>query len=183
MRVAVYQGESSVTDLVTRLYQIPQSGKLSRLLDLTPAETKAVVKRAEAALLEANPSLRNLTALPRGAVLVAPAVEGLQQTTAVAGLNAGEQAYLRAMAKDLAAAQKDLAAALGNQVKEAQATVSTLQSDAVKPLAPYLSPADLEAMKKRAAAEASAAEQLLKTQGQVSARLVKDLEDQAKAVS
>ena len=176
MRVAVYQGEASITDLVTRLYQVPQSGKLSRLLTLTSGKAEALVKKAAAALLQANPSLRNLAAVPPEAVLVVPAVEGLQQTAAVAPLNAGDQAYLRSAAKDVDAAQKSLAAALADRVKQVQATLDTLQSDAVKPLAKYLNPADLDAMKAAAATELRDLQQLAKYQAQLGPQMVKDIQ-------
>lgn len=63
MRVTTYRGEASVRDLAARLF---------RDLD-DPA-----VKRAEAALLHANPSLGDLGALRPGAVLNVPNPPGLR---------------------------------------------------------------------------------------------------------
>jgi hypothetical protein len=184
MRVATYQEESNTTDLVARLYQVPQSGKLSRLLTLSAAETAGLVKKAEAALREANPRLSDLKRLPRGTLLVVPAVDGLQQTVSVQLLNLARRNTLKVMAQAVAGAQTALHTALQDRLNQAKAAQNVLTSDAVKPLQQLAGfPGVLEAMKKRAAADVSAAKQLLKTQEQGSPRLVKDLEDRVKAIS
>jgi hypothetical protein len=184
MRVATFQGEADVTALVARLYQVPQSGKLSRLLTLSTAETKALVNKAATALRQANPALADLRRLPHGALLVVPAVEGLQQTASVQPATLARRNILKAMAQTVAGAQTALRAALQNRLNQAKAARDVLDSVAVNPLQQIKGfPAVLEAMKKQAAAEVSAAEQLVKTQGPASQRLVKDLEDRARALS
>ncbi|MDN3556262.1 hypothetical protein [Halomonas maura] len=61
MAIATYRGEKSVADLATRLYT-----------RLTPRQRE----KAEAALLKANPRLRDPKTLPEGAVLEVPDLDG-----------------------------------------------------------------------------------------------------------
>jgi len=63
MRITTFRGETSVTDLVNRLYS-----------DLDAAKRA----KAEAALLKANPQLRGLDSLAPGAVLAVPSVSGVR---------------------------------------------------------------------------------------------------------
>jgi len=63
MDVMTVKGEKKVSELVSRAY-----GNLKM----------ADAKRAEAAILRANPHLENLRALPRGTVVVVPAVPGVR---------------------------------------------------------------------------------------------------------
>jgi hypothetical protein len=184
MRVATYQGEATTTDLVARLYQVPQSGKLSRLLNLSAAETAGLVKKAQAALREANPRLSDLSQLPKGTLLVVPAVAGLQHTASVQLLNPARRNALKVLTQAVAGAQAALHTALQDRVNQAKVAEKVLASDVVKPLQQLKDfPAVLDAMRKRAAADVSTAEQQLKAQEQVSPRLLSDLEQQVKAIS
>jgi hypothetical protein len=184
MRVATFQGEADLTALVARLYQVPQSGKLSRLLTLSPEETTALVNKAATALRQANPALADPGKVPRGTLLVVPAVEGLQQTSSVQPANLARGNLRKRLAQAAPGAQTQLRTALQDRLNEAKTAASVLDSDAVKPLQQIQGfPAVLEAMKKQAAAAVTVAEQQLKAQGQASQRLVKDLEDRAKALS
>lgn len=61
MAIATYRGEQTVAELATRLYT-----------RLTPRQRE----KAEAALLRANPQLRELNQLPKGAILEVPALDG-----------------------------------------------------------------------------------------------------------
>jgi hypothetical protein len=60
MRFAVSKGETNVSELTTRLFDIKGQGA---------AET---AKRTEAALLAANPHLTNLTKVPAGTLIMIP---------------------------------------------------------------------------------------------------------------
>jgi hypothetical protein len=60
MKFAVSKGETSVADLTTRIFEIKGQGA---------AET---TKRATAALLEANPHIKDLTKVPPGTIIVIP---------------------------------------------------------------------------------------------------------------
>jgi hypothetical protein len=180
MRVATFQGEADLTALVARLYQVPQSGKLSRLLTLSPEETTALVNKAATALCQANPALADPGKVPRGTLLVVPAVEGLQQTSSVQPANLARGNLRKRLAQAAPAAQAQLRTALHDRLNEAKTAASVLESDAVKPLQQIQGfPAVLAAMKQRAAAEVSAVGQLVNTQGRASQRLLKDLKDRA----
>jgi hypothetical protein len=184
MRVTIYQGEKTVTDLVTRLFQVPQASRLSRLLSLSSGETQALVQKAEAALRQANPALSDLEHLPPGTVLVIPTVEGLQPTADVVRLNAAERARLKALGQNLQDAWHALDANLRKQVEQARAAVQALASDAVTPLLRFPQfKANLEAMRQDAKASLAAAEQLLAIQGTVGNQLVKDIVDLEKTAS
>lgn len=61
MAIATYRGEKTVAELATRLYA-----------RLTPRQRD----KAETALLRANPRLRDLKRLPKGAVLEVPTLDG-----------------------------------------------------------------------------------------------------------
>ena len=60
MKFAVSKGEASAADLTTRIFEIKGQGA---------AET---AKRATAALLEANPHIKDLTNVPPGTIIVIP---------------------------------------------------------------------------------------------------------------
>lgn len=62
MGFEIYEGEKKISDLVTKMF-----GELSA--------TKA--KRAEAALVDANPELNDLRAMAAGTILVTPTVPGV----------------------------------------------------------------------------------------------------------
>jgi hypothetical protein len=71
MRLATYQGESDLKTLVKRLFR-------SR-----GPEPEAFEKEAEAALLRANPQLRDLKELPKGVAIMVPEVRGIKPTAEV----------------------------------------------------------------------------------------------------
>lgn len=67
MGYMVFKGEKKIHELVSRAYG-----------ELKPADAR----RAEAALKAANPHLSKLQALPEGAILVVPAVPGIEHADA-----------------------------------------------------------------------------------------------------
>ena len=60
MSVAIFKGETSVTDLVGRLFRIQGKG------------SQAAIKQATDTLLKANPNLQDLNSIPIGTVITVP---------------------------------------------------------------------------------------------------------------
>src|SRR5438034_2960311 len=74
MKIASFQGEKSLSELVSRLYKI------------RGPRAEAQARAAEEALLRANPHLLDLESLPAGAIIRVPDVRGVK--TADTGLAA-----------------------------------------------------------------------------------------------
>ena len=109
MKFAVSKGETSLTDLTSRLFDIKGQG------------SAATAKRSEAALLAANPQLADLSRVPAGTLIVipdlpdSPPVKAAQ--TAGIGAELGDQ---------LKAALKELSDAIGRSAEsDDQAVAAT----------------------------------------------------------
>ena len=109
MKFAVSKGETSLTDLTSRLFDIKGQG------------AAATAKRSEAALLAANPQLADLSRVPAGTLIVIPELPDNPpvKTAQTAGIGAevGDQ---------LTAALKELSEAIGRSAEsDDQAVAAT----------------------------------------------------------
>jgi hypothetical protein len=64
VRIVVYQGEKTVTDLVDRLYSVKRASRRTR--------------RLERDLLKINPHLDDLSRVPKGTIIFVPDVHGVE---------------------------------------------------------------------------------------------------------
>jgi hypothetical protein len=149
MKIAILQGDRTLADLADRLYQAPEGGLLSRPLPKSSRE--ALVHKAEAALRRANPTLANLAALPPGAVIAVPDVEGLKHTRQVRAVRSKAANLLDGLVEStkdaLAAAERSLE----ERVKELKDLIPEFETDEVKPLQSLDAfPVALEATKEEA---------------------------------
>lgn len=149
MPVMVLKGERKLSDVVRRAYG-----------EALPA---AEARRAEAALVAANPQLSRLRELPPGAMVVVPRMpeRAPAPQDETQGWHAGEVAELRA---SLEAYRKHLGAGLAGEREALAATTALLKSADVKALArsfresaPYLERVKAAAKDRAAEAEARAA--------------------------
>jgi hypothetical protein len=119
MPIIVYKGERKLADIVSRVYG---------------ADLKAVdVKRAEAALLAANPQLATLREVKEGAVLAVPQVPGV--AAARSDAPDAQQAAIAAGKDDLDAYRRRLGTRLDEERKTLDVTAELLKSKEAKALA------------------------------------------------
>jgi hypothetical protein len=126
MRFDTYEGERDLAELARRLFKIGEGRKTAR---------DEATRRAEAAILEANPHLRDLRRVAEGTLIVVPELAGLkpnEQDRAVYGLEGELPAQLR-QAVDSARAVLDAAAE--REVREANETAGLVRSRELKELA------------------------------------------------
>jgi hypothetical protein len=120
MRLAIFEGETSVDDLAARLFRLSAGDAESR-------------QRAGAALIEANPHLADLERVPSGSIVVVPdtahvmnAREAIQPTARAAADLA------RAVAAHATAFTAGLAEVVAEAAAETDATLKLLNDGAVK---------------------------------------------------
>jgi hypothetical protein len=114
-RITSFQGEKKIGDLAARLYG-----------DLPAAQ----LKRAQQALLEANPQLKTLRDVPAGALLVVPEIPG-RKPGAAAPAAAGDAPgveLLGELAQAVTAYRRRLTAAAAAESADADATTKLLAS-------------------------------------------------------
>jgi hypothetical protein len=151
MNIATLQGERTLTDLVGRLYQVPDGGLLSWLLCQSTRETEALVKKAEDALRRANPILVNLGALPPGTVIVVPEVEGLKHTRDVRAVRSPADSLLAGLVESTKEVLDGVERAMEERMKELKDLLAVFESGEVKPLHFFDAfPAALKATKEEA---------------------------------
>jgi hypothetical protein len=100
MRFAAFDGETRISDLVDRLFVVPEGSP--------PALRKSVEK----ALREANPQLGNLRQVPTGAPILVPEVPGVAPSGDVAPVTAHLGDLLGSLATPVAAAKASIDASL-----------------------------------------------------------------------
>jgi seryl-tRNA(Sec) selenium transferase len=91
MRLGIYGGERNLSELAGRLYRISGKG------------AGEVARKAEAALLDANPQLRTLGRLPEGTVLVVPEVKDAAPSDDVTSVAGAAVALVEGIRRDLTA--------------------------------------------------------------------------------
>lgn len=124
MQIATYQGETSVNDLITRIY-----GPLS-------ASKLAEVKRA---LLARNPSLNRIKQMGNGATIVLPDAGEPAQGQSVSPEQMIQQYFNQALAPRLAQATDEIDGLLASQQASLDATIKLVKSS---PLSRRLSESD-----------------------------------------
>lgn len=127
MRLATYNGEKKLSELVARFYRI--EGRASR----------AVTMDAEEALLRANPQLSDLKTLRKGAVIVVPHVPEANDTTAAGPFELTSE-LIDDLRKILAQADAALADSVRAEVEDAREGTSLLKSREFKALADKFAP-------------------------------------------
>ena len=124
MQLTSITRDESLDDLVARSY------------DLGTAPSKALLGRARAALLQANPFLQNLGAVPEGTMVAIPDLPG---AAASAETVAPEQAALGVGTDQfggvVALAASDLMAELAGTAEDANASLQALKAAEIKKLA------------------------------------------------
>lgn len=167
MRLATYQGEKDLKTLVKRLFRIegPQA--------------KALAREAEAALLRANPQLRNLKKVPEGTMVMVPEVKGTKPTAEIQQAEGWADKLLEEVRRAVAGLGPALEESAARQEQEANQTLERLKSKEMKQLAKS-SPEWQERFKKvadTAKARIKAAKTLKESQAKVLAQMEKDLEE------
>lgn len=122
MRIAVFRGEASVSELAARLYAVEDDGEPRRQRLL----------RAEAALVEANPQLENVDVLPSGATIRVPDVPGLSHTSESTPSADTAAAAGAMLAAPLAALQAIFDTAAQQRIDAANATIVEARSAAAR---------------------------------------------------
>jgi len=170
MRFATYKGERSLSDLVGRLFEIKGP------------RTEALAKEAEAALLRANPHLRDLKKLPEGTVILVPEVPDVKPTDEARHIAASAGELLEEVRQGLKKARATLAASATRHGEQARRTLRLLKSRQVTTLAAKTPAvrARLPQIAEAANARLKEAEALKKFQEQALPQLDKDLADLAK---
>jgi hypothetical protein len=123
MRIATYEGEKSMPELVARLFNI------------TGAKAGLRQQEAEAALREANPHLRDLRSVPVGTPIVVPDLRGVRPSKESRPVRGDVQALVRTLQGSLgevAEALDDSARLAGEAVNQ---DLALLRSKEVKDLA------------------------------------------------
>lgn len=149
--IATYKGEKQIGELVTRLYGEVRGEQ---------------AKRAEAALVKANPQLAELGGLKRGAPIVVPAVPGLRAAEKSEHAEPAPESVVAVRAA-LKAYRRQLGAALDAERAAIAATTDLVKSKEIRRLAkdapeaaPYLE--QTAAALKQRGADAELAMQFLK---------------------
>jgi hypothetical protein len=170
MRLATYQGESDLKTLVKRLFR-------SR-----GPEPEAFEKEAEAALLRANPQLRDLKELPKGVAIMVPEVRGIKPTAEVRMPGDWADKLLAEVRQAVAGLGPALKESAARQEEAANQTLELLKSKEMKELAKS-SPAWQERFRKiadAARARIKKAQAEKESQEKLVAQMEKDLDEVSK---
>lgn len=122
MRVTIYQGERQLSDLARRLFEIKG------------AKAKELTKEAEAALLRANPHLKDLKHVPEGTVLVVPDVPGVSPSREAAGLDIGTGQLADELRRVREAAQKAMESGIADLAQQGKTSLELQKSPELKKL-------------------------------------------------
>jgi len=123
MRLATYQGEQDLTRLVRRLFKITGRG------------TRTLAQRAEAALLQANPHLHDLTAVSAGTLIVVPEVADINPAEETQPVEAAVGEMVEEARHALVGVRAGLDTSATHLAREATQTLKLLQSKEVEELA------------------------------------------------
>ena len=122
MRVTTYQGERQLSDLARRLFEIKGS------------KAKELTKEAEAALLRANPFLKDLKHVPEGTLLVVPDVPGMSRSEEAPGLDLGIAQVAGELRRVREAAQQAMEGGMADLMQQAKTTLDLQKSPELKKL-------------------------------------------------
>lgn len=122
MRVTTYQGERQLSDLARRLFEIKGS------------KAKELTKEAEAALLRANPHLKDLKHVPDGTVLVVPDVPGTTGSGDTADPDIGTGQLAEELRRVREAAQQAMERNIADLTQQAKTTMELQKSPELKKL-------------------------------------------------
>lgn len=166
MRIASTEGERKLSDLAGRVFQLKGARAAER------------AKEAEAALLEANPHLRNLSKLPAGTLLIVPEVAGVKASGEAPAVGQAARDLTGALKASLDGVEAVLEKAAVRQTESAAGQIKILRSREVKALAE--TDADVrkrvEAATRAAEEERAGAKELRKVQTDALTQLREDLE-------
>lgn len=137
MRVATVKGERNLSELAGRLFQFKGP------------RAKALAKEAEAALLRANPHLRDLDKVAKGTIIVVPEVADVKPAEEAQPVGGGEM--VGEVRRALGDIRSTLGTAAARHAEEANAGLKLLQSRELKALAEKV-PALKERLEKMAEA-------------------------------
>ena len=115
MPFTTFRGEQSVPELVHRLFEI--EGR----------DAEEITRRAEAAMVEANPELRDLRSLAPGTLLVVPSIPGVRPRRDVEATGLGDD-LSHELRRLLGAAREALEAAAEAHVRETAANLDVLRT-------------------------------------------------------
>ena len=123
MQLATYRGEKDLKTLVKRLFRIegPQA--------------KALAQEAEAALLRANPPLRDLKKVPKGTVIMVPEIKGAKPSTEIQQAESWADKLLEDVRQAVAGLGPALEESAAREKQEANQTLELLKSSEMKRLA------------------------------------------------
>jgi hypothetical protein len=127
MRFATYQGEQNLTRLVRRLFKIAGPG------------ARTLAQQAEAALRQANPHLRDLTAVSAGTLIVVPEVADINPAAETLPVEAAVGEIVEEARRALVGFRSGLDASATRLAHEANETLKFLESDELKTLAEQVS--------------------------------------------
>lgn len=173
MQIVTLDKDSKMSAVVTRSYRIEGAGSM------------AARKRAEAALVEANPHLADLSTVPAGTVVVVPEVAGLARAPAASPADEAVSALATALRRSLDDVTEGAMAAAKRDLEAVAESQKLLKSRELKALAARQAPqvtellGTLEGELKQQMADG---EQLLRSIEQGRAILSKDLSQLEKKV-
>lgn len=123
MRVATFDGEKEIRTLVQRLYDIRDRGSEEQF------------RRAEEALLKANPVLADLSGVKNGTILLVPEVAAVRWTSEIQPLESATTAAIHAAQLQLDGLEVALEKTLARQSDEAKKTLEFSRSKVIQDLA------------------------------------------------
>ena len=103
-----------------------------RIYATTGSPSAATLKRAQSALLRANPGLENATKIPRGTMLFVPEVSGLAPSKDVASTVGGTQDAVDELQRMAGEFNSRFRAGVENEQKALQASLTLLSAAAFK---------------------------------------------------
>ena len=152
----------------------------TRAYDLEGAESADARKRAEAALLQANPHVADLSVIPKGTTLVVPDLAGVARNREAARANAPDLPLVAELRRGLDELIDQLAASAKQDLEAIGETQKHLKARELKALLARQAPQAqdlLTAMEAGLKDQATASESVLKDLDQGRARLAADLEE------
>ncbi len=120
MNIAAYSRDKSLSELAKRVFNLPAK--------TSPAQ----IKRAEEALLQANPALHNLSDWSEGAPILVPRIPGLQASASTTLFDVASEMVTEEAARALAQLRKTVAEAASQNFADAEAVLKVLKSKPVK---------------------------------------------------
>lgn len=123
MRFATFDGEKEIRTLVQRLYDIRDRGSAERF------------RRAEEALLAANPVLEDFSRVKIGTILRVPEVATVRSTSEIQPLGSAVNAAIQAAQRQLDGLEAALEKTFARQSDEAKKTLELSRSRVIQNLA------------------------------------------------